>query len=117
MKEVTHVAKKAKFTYEEILALAAHNVSASLSPRPSEDVVETFQKLFKEKAHEMLQTKNALLLTIGPIVTTDNDGIYSKDVRSILDYVEEQMQTHFEFIYGLLMLIAKDEIHSIFLPH
>ena len=117
MKEVKHVAKKAKFSQEEILALAAHNISVTISPQPSEDVTETFQKLFKEKAFEMLQTKNALLLTIGPYVTTDNTGIYSKDIRSILDYVEDKMQTHFEFIYGILMLIAKDEIYSIFLPH
>lgn len=111
------MAKKAKFTLEEILDLAAHNVSVSLSPQPSEDVTETFQQLFKVKAYEMLQTKNALLLTIGPLVTTDNDGIYSKDIRSILDYVEEQMQTHFEFVYGLLMLIGKEDIYSISLPH
>ena len=117
MKEVKHVAKKAKFTQEEIVALAVHNVSATISPRPREDVLETFQNLFKEKAFEMLQSQNALLLTIGPLVTTDNIGIYSKDIRSILDYVEEKMQTHFEFNYGLLMHITKNEIYSIFLPH
>ena len=117
MKEVKHVAKKAEFTQEEILVMAAHNVSETISPKPSEDVVETFEKLFKEKAYEMLQAKNALLMTIGPLVTTDNDGIYSKDIRSILDYVEEKMQTHFDFNYGILMLISKDEIYSILLPH
>ena len=117
MKEVKHVATKAKFTQEEILNLAAHNVSLTISSEISEDVAETFEKLFREKAYEMLQTQNALLLTIGPLVTTDNPGIYSKDIRSILDYVEEQMQMHFEFVYGLLMLAGKEEFYSIFLPH
>lgn len=117
MKEVKHVAKKVKFTLAEILALAAHNVSQTISPKPCEDVLETFQNLFKEKAFEMLQSKNTLLLTIGPLVTTDNVGIYSQDIRSILDYVEEKMQTHFEFNYGILMYISKNEIYSIFLPH
>lgn len=111
------MAKKAKFTQEEILALAAHNVSVTISSQISEDAVETFEKLFKEKAYEMLQTKNALLLTIGPCVTPNNAGIYSEDIRAILDYVEEQMQRHFEFVYGLLMLAGKEEFYSIFLPH
>ena len=111
------MAKRAKYPTEEILAITARNVAETINPKPSEIVSNTFQMYFKEKTSEMLQSKEALLLTIGPCVTTDNDGIYSNDIRSILDYVEEKMHTQFNFNYGILMWICKDEFYSFFMPH
>jgi len=111
------VAKGAKYSREEIVELVTHNVAETITPRPTELVLESFQKFFKEKLDELLDVKEALLLTIGPCVTTDGDGIFSNDIRTILDYVEEKMQTQFNFDYGVLMYVSNDEFYSIFLPH
>lgn len=111
------MAKRVKYSREEILALTAQNVAVTITPEPTELVYQTFQKHFKEKASEMLQSKEGLYLSIGPCVNADNDGIYSNDMQTILDYVEEKMQMQFNFNYGILMWIGNEEIYSIFMPH
>lgn len=107
---------------EEILTQSAQLVAGTINPYemglvPEQVDIENFIKFFKEKAEEMLKNKDALLVSIGPAINTDNDGIYSDDMREILDYIEKKMQTKFYFHYGLLLWHCKDDAYANWLPH
>lgn len=102
---------------EEVLTIAAEFVANTISPKPTEHIHKQFVRYFKEKTKEMLTEKTYLLLSIGPCVNTDNNGIYSNDIKVILESVEEKMQTKFAFQYGALIWLCQTEIYSVFLPH
>ena len=79
-------------------------------------LIEEFKTCFKEKAGELLEYKDSLLLTIGPYVNTDNNGIYSNDMLAILNIIEEKMQMTFVFYYGAMVLFNKHEFFVNWLP-
>ena len=107
---------------DDILTQAARLVAGSINPTPMrltpEQVdVEQFVSHFKTKAAEMWNTQDVLILAIGPYVNIFNPGIYSNDVRIILDYVEAQMQMEFHFYHGLLISLDKNELYATWQPH
>lgn len=79
-------------------------------------LIEEFKTCFKEKAGELLKYKDSLLLTIGPYVNTDNNGIYSNDMLTILNFINEKMQMTFCFYYGAMVLFNKHEFFVNWLP-
>lgn len=114
--------RRPKRSPEEILTQSAQLVAGTINPyemglEPEQVDIENFIKFFKEKAADMLKSKDALLVSIGPAINMDNDGIYSNDMREILDYIEEKMQTKFYFHYGLLLWFCKDDAYANWLPH
>ena len=124
MKEVRHVAKAetARRFQEDIITQAAQLVAGTINPRemgltPEEVDVEQFVSHFKQKAAEMLENQEAINIAIGPFVNTYNPGIYSNDIRIILDSIEEKMQMKFYFHYGILIALGKQQIFANWLPH
>lgn len=114
--------QRPKLSPDELLAQSAQLVAGTINPyemglEPDQVDIENFVKFFKEKAAEMLETKDALLVSIGPAINTDNDDIYSNDMREILDYIEEKMQTKFYFHYGILLWHCKNDAYANWLPH
>jgi len=118
------MAKKKKVIYspDEILEQAARLVAGAINPSemgltPEQVDVEQFVIHFKTKAAEMWKNQDVLNIAIGPYVNVFGPGVYSNDVRIILDYVEEQMQMEFDFYYGLLISLDKKELHATWQPH
>lgn len=79
--------------------------------------IENFIKYFKEKALEMLEAQDFLLLSIGPAINTDGEGIFSNNMQTILDFIEEKMHTKFYFHYGILLWLGKNSLAANWLPH
>lgn len=107
---------------EEVITQAAQLVAGTINPRemgltPEEIDVDKFIQHFKEKAAELLESQEAIHIAIGPFVNTYNPGIYSNDIRIILDSIEEKMQTKFYFHYGILIALGKQQIFANWLPH
>ena len=124
MKEVKQVAKAGTVprSQEEVMTQAAQLVAGTINPRemgltPEEVDVEQFISHFKEKAAELLENQEAIYIAIGPFVNTYNPGIYSNDIRIILDSIEEKMQTKFYFYYGILIALGKNHLFANWLPH
>lgn len=124
MKEVKTVAKaeKVRRSQEEVMTQAAQLVAGTINPdemglTPEEVDVERFISHFKEKVAEMLENQEAIHIAIGPFVNTYNSGIYSNDIRIILDSIEEKMQMKFYFHYGILLVLGKNELFANWLPH
>lgn len=113
---------KRERSQDEVVTDAARLVVCTVNPyemgiTPEEVDIDRFIELFKEKANEMLETKDALLITIGPEITIGGPGIYSDDFQPILDYIEEKMQTKFYFHYGILLYLCKNDLGANWLPH
>lgn len=125
MKEVNYVAnkKRTKRSREEVITqaacLVAGTINSSAMGLTDEQVnIEDFKKLFKEKATEMLEKQELIVLSIGPCINVDgNDNVYSNDMQAILDSIEGKMQTKFYFFYGLMLLISENELFANWLPH
>jgi len=118
------VARKPKkqLTQDEVVTMAAQGVVGTVNPfkmgiTPEEVDIDRFVELFKEKANEMLETQDALLIKIGPEITIGGSGIYSDDFQPILDYIEEKMQIKYEFYYGILIYLRKTDVGGVWLPH
>ena len=94
--------------------LEAMNIS--LDDQAFARLIEEFKTCFKEKAGELLKYRDSLLLTIGPYVNTDNNGIYSNDMLTILNFIEEKMQMTFRFYYGAMVLFNDHEFFVNWLP-
>ena len=114
--------KKFRKKTDDILSQAARLVAGTINPSkmgltPEQVDVEHFVKHFKTKAAELWNNQDVLNLAIGPYVNVFNPGVYSNDVRIILDYVEEQMQMEFHFYYGILISLDKKELHATWQPH
>ena len=119
MKEVKCMASK--YIQAQILADVAQLVAGTINPfkmglTPEQVDVDQFISHFKTKAAEMWNNQDVLNIAIGPYVNVFNPGVYSKDVRTILDYIEEQMQVEFHFYYGLLVTFDKNEIYATWNP-
>ena len=124
MKEVKQVAKAetARRFQENFITQAAQLVAGTINPTemgltPEEVDVEQFVSHFKEKVAEMLENQEAIYIAIGPFVNTYNPGIYSNDIRIILDSIEEKMQMKFYFHYGILLTLGKNHLFANWLPH
>lgn len=124
MKEVRQVAKSktVRRSQEEVMTQAAQLVAGTINPikmglTPEEIDVEQFISHFKEKVSEMLENQEAIYIAIGPFVNTYNPGIYSNDIRIILNSIEEKMQIKFEFHYGILLSLCKNDLFANWLPH
>lgn len=107
---------------EKLLTDAARLVAGTIDPykmglTPEQVDVENFIIHFKEKAAEILVCQDVLKIAIGPYVNTFNPGIYSNDIRIILDSIEEKMQIKFDFYYGILIYLSKNELSANWLPH
>ncbi len=107
---------------EEVMTQAAQLVAGTINPMemgltPEEIDVEQFVSHFKEKVAEMLEIQEAIYIAIGPLVNTYNPGIYSNDIRIILDSIEEKMQIKFYFHYGILLALGKNDLFANWLPH
>lgn len=118
------MAKKKKVInkVDDVLTQTARLVAGTIKPSemgltPEQVDVEQFISHFKTKAAEMWNTQDVLNLAIGPYVNIFNPGIYSNDVRIILDYVEAQMQMEFHFYHGLLISLDKKELYATWQPH
>lgn len=118
------MARKVKATrsQEEVItqaaSLVAGTINSSAMGLTDEQIdVDQFKKLFEEKATELLKHQETLVLSIGPCINTDNDGIYSNDMQAILDSVEDKMHTKFYFYYGILLLVCKNDLFANWLPH
>ena len=115
------IRKKKQKSMDEILSQAAQLVSGTIDPYKmglnSEQVdVEQFIGHFKTKAAEMMVTQDVLNIAIGSYVNKFNPGVYSNDMRIILDYIEDKMQIKFHFYSGLLISLNKSEIHFVWSP-
>ena len=117
---------EARFSQVEILELGAQFIAGTinkeamglyLDEKEFHKFLALFKKHFKEKATEMLKEKSALLISIGPEINTDEDGIYSKDMQVILEHVENKMQTKFYFHYGAMLILGKTQFKPCWLPH
>lgn len=113
---------KKKFTQDEVVTMAAHGVVGTVNPfemgiTPEEVDIDRFVELFKEKANEMLETQEALLIKIGPEITVGGSDIYSDDFQPIINYIEEKMQIQYKFYYGILIYLRKTDVHGAWLPH
>ena len=124
MKEVKIAAKKERvqFSQEEVRLLSAGAIASTIDNDKMGIAFEkvdfdAFLKYFKEKANEMFETQDYLLLSIGPAINTDGDGVFSNDMQTILNYIEEKMQTKFYFHYGILLWVGKNNIAANWLPH
>jgi hypothetical protein len=116
------MAQKSRPTQQEVVTISAEAFAGTIDVEAMgitvEEVdIEGFCKHFAQKANEMFEAKDYLLLSIGPAINTDGDGIYSNDMQKILDYIEENMHTKFYFHYGLMLWIGKDSISPCWLPH
>lgn len=115
-------AENVRRSQEEVITQAAQLVAGTINPAemgltPEQVDVEQFISHFKEKVAEMLKNQDAIHIAIGPFVNTYNPGIYSNDIRIILDSIEEKMQTKFYFHYGILIALGKQQIFANWLPH
>ena len=124
MKEVNHVAKRARQnrSEEEILDQAARLVAGTINPDkmglvPEEVDIENFIKFFKEYLSLVLSQKDAVLLAIGEYVNTDSYGVYSDAIQFILDCIEEKMHTRFYFYHGIALWVCKNDLYAVWLPH
>lgn len=113
--------KKVIYSPDDILTQAAQLVAGAINPdkmglTPDQVDVEQFVSHFKAKAAEIWKNQDVLNLAIGPYVNIFNPGLYSNDLRIILDYVEEQMQIEFHFYQELLISLDKKELHFTWLP-
>ena len=91
--------KRPKFSQEEIVACAAEVVAMFIDIESMElDIKEldNFVEYFKEKAHEMFQTQDYLLLSIGANINTDGEGIYSNNMRTIINFIKEKRINYFK---------------------
>ena len=115
-------AETARRFQENFITQAAQLVAGTINPTemgltPEEVDVEQFVSHFKEKVAEMLENQEAIYIAIGPFVNTYNPGIYSNDIRIILDSIEEKMQMKFYFHYGILLTLGKNHLFANWLPH
>ncbi|MBQ2835774.1 MAG: hypothetical protein IJE68_02940 [Clostridia bacterium] len=115
-------AETVRRSQEELITQAAQLVAGTINPdkmgfAPEEIDVEQFVSHFKEKVAEMLENQETVHIAIGPFVNTYNPGIYSNDIRIILDSIEGKMQMKFYFHYGILLALGKNDLFANWLPH
>ena len=114
--------KRKQFSQEEFVTSAGQLVAGTINNEAMgitvEEVdIDNFIKYFKEKANEMLESQDYLLLSIGPAINTDGEGIFSNNMQTILDFIEEKMHTKFYFHYGILLWLGKKSLAANWLPH
>ena len=106
---------------EEILERAAWLVAQSINPEemgltPDEVDVDQFVELFKKRAGEMLvQTEERLLLGIGTYLNKEKT-MFTKDLKLIVDYIEEVTGKKFYFFNGILIYFGPEDIIANWIP-
>jgi len=107
---------------EEVLDQAARIVAETINANamgitPEQVDVEHFIQYFKEAATQMLYSKEALYIAIGPYTNTDFSGVYSYDMQEILESIQYHMHTKFYFYYGVALWLCKNDLYAVWLPH
>lgn len=113
-------AGKAKMSPEEILEQAARLVGQTINPeamglKPDDIDLDQFIKLFIQRAREMLNEKEQLLLGIGPYLNSEGT-LFTEDMKSIIEFIEKESKTKFYFYNGILVGFGKREIYANWIP-
>lgn len=112
--------REAKMSPEEILEQAARLVGQTINPeamglKPDDVDLDQFVKLFMQKAGEMLDEKERLLLAIGPYLNREGT-LFTEDLKSIIEFIEQESKTKFYFFNGILVGFSKEDICANWIP-